>query len=188
MKVKRHLTVEGLNEIVRIKGSLNLGLSDEIKGAFAETLTTSAVQERTRVVKSIPHQMWMAGFTSGEGSFFVNIFKSSHHKVGYRVRLEFEIAQHVRDELLIESFTYFFNCGIFSRYSENMVKFRCTKFSDISTKIIPFFKESLPFGNKVLDFQYFCKIAELFENKAHLTKEGFNQTREIKEGMNSFRK
>jgi len=57
MKVKRHLTVEGLNEIVRIKGSLNLGLSDEIKGAFAETLTTSAVQERTRVVKSIPHQM-----------------------------------------------------------------------------------------------------------------------------------
>lgn len=34
MKDKKHLTVEGLDEIVRIKASLNLGLSDEIKTAF----------------------------------------------------------------------------------------------------------------------------------------------------------
>ena len=37
MEAKRHLTVEGLeglNEIVRMKASLNLGLSDEIKAAL----------------------------------------------------------------------------------------------------------------------------------------------------------
>jgi len=130
----------------------------------------------------------MAGFTSGEGSFFVNIFKSSHHKVGFQIRLEFEIAQHIRDELLMLSFTKFFGCGIISRYSKDMVKFRCTKFSDISTKIIPFFKEYLPEGNKIKDFQDFCKVAELFENNAHLTEEGLNQIREIKARMNSFRK
>lgn len=45
----------------------------------------------------------MAGLR--EGSFFVNIFKSSHHKVGYQVRQEFELAQHIRDELLMASFT-----------------------------------------------------------------------------------
>jgi hypothetical protein len=101
----------------------------------------------------------MAGFTSGEGSFFVNIFKSAHHKVGYQIRLEFEIAQHIRDGLLMLGFTNFFGCGIISRYSnENeMVKFRCTKFSDISTIIIPFFKEYLPEGNKIKDFKDFCK-------------------------------
>lgn len=136
----------------------------------------------------------MAGFTCkarGDGSFFVNIFKSSHHKDGYQVRLEFEHAQHIRDELLTVSFTSFFNCGIISRYSEDMVKFRCTKFSDISTKIIPFFKVYLPEGIKRLDFQDFCKVAELLENKAHLTElrsgGGLNQIRVIKAGMNSFR-
>lgn len=86
------------------------------------------------------------------------------------------------------SFTKFFGCGIISRYSKDMVKFRCTKFSDISTKIIPFFIEYLPEGNKIKDFQDFCKVAELFENNAHLTEEGFNQIREIKARMNSFRK
>ncbi len=82
----------------------------------------------------------MVGFTSGVGSFFVNIFKSAHHKVGYQIRLELEIAQHIRDELLRLGFTKFFGCGIISRYSNEMVKFRCTKFSDISTIIIPFLK------------------------------------------------
>lgn len=61
------------------------------------------VQERTRDAKAIPYEMWMAGLR--EGSFFVNIFKSSHHKVGYQVRQEFELAQHIRDELLMASFT-----------------------------------------------------------------------------------
>lgn len=130
----------------------------------------------------------MAGFTSGEGSFFVNIFKSAHHKVGYQIRLEFEIAQHIRDELLMLGFTKFFGCGIISRYSNEMVKFRCTKFSDLSTIIIPFFKEYLPEGNKIKDFEDFCKVGELMENKAHLTEEGLNQIREIKARMNSFRK
>jgi hypothetical protein len=32
---KAHLTVEGLNQIVNIKASLNLGLSDMLKSEFA---------------------------------------------------------------------------------------------------------------------------------------------------------
>jgi hypothetical protein len=34
MKNKKHLTIEGLKKIVTIKASINLGLSDELKGAF----------------------------------------------------------------------------------------------------------------------------------------------------------
>nr|YP_010390816.1 LAGLIDADG endonuclease [Fusarium brasilicum]UPX01610.1 LAGLIDADG endonuclease [Fusarium brasilicum]UPX01662.1 LAGLIDADG endonuclease [Fusarium brasilicum] len=192
MEAKRHLTVEGLNEIIRMKSSLNLGLSDEIQDAFAETLSTNPNQERSwNPAESIPHGMWMAGFTSGEGSFFVNIFKSTHHRVGYQVRLGFEIAQHIRDELTMATFTSFFNCGIISRYSEDMVKYRCTKFSDLNTLIIPFFKEYLPLGNKLLDFEDFGKVALLLDNKAHLTEEGLNGIRKIKAVaclMNSLRK
>lgn len=31
---KEHLTIEGVNKIVAIKASMNLGLSDELKVAF----------------------------------------------------------------------------------------------------------------------------------------------------------
>lgn len=83
----------------------------------------------------------MQGFTTGEGCFSVNIFKSSHHKLGFQVRVEFELAQRIRDSLLIESVKDYLCCGIVSSYSKGMVKFKCISFTDISSIIIPFFKE-----------------------------------------------
>ena len=35
MSNKVHLTIEGLNQIVNIKASMNLGLSDKLKSEFA---------------------------------------------------------------------------------------------------------------------------------------------------------
>jgi hypothetical protein len=43
-------------------------------------------------------------------------------------------------------------------------------------------------GVKSKDFKDFCKVAELMENKAHLTAEGLDQIRQIKAGMNTGRK
>jgi hypothetical protein len=34
MKVKRHLTLEGIQEIMAIKASINRGFSDQLKAAF----------------------------------------------------------------------------------------------------------------------------------------------------------
>jgi hypothetical protein len=44
----------------------------------------------------------MAGFTSGEGCFFVKINKGGN-KVGIGVQLVFQVAQHIRDEELMKS-------------------------------------------------------------------------------------
>jgi hypothetical protein len=38
-----------------------------------------------------------------------------------------------------------------------------------------------------LDYEDFCKVAELMKNKAHLTQEGLNQILKIKDGMNKGR-
>jgi hypothetical protein len=38
MNCKEHLTIEGLNKIVALKTSLNLGLSEELKTAFPEII------------------------------------------------------------------------------------------------------------------------------------------------------
>lgn len=80
----------------------------------------------------------MAGFSSAEGCFFVNIKKSATHKLKVNVQLEFQLIQHVRDEQLMRSINL--DCGKISR-ANNVFRLRVTKFLDLTDKIIPFFKK-----------------------------------------------
>lgn len=61
-------------------------------------------------------------------------------------------------------------------------------FSDLSNKIIPFFDKYPLFGVKFLNYQDWCKIAELISQGAHLTAEGLEKIKLIKLGMNTVRK
>ena len=61
-------------------------------------------------------------------------------------------------------------------------------FSDITEKIIPFYKKYPIVGVKVLDFNDFGKIAEMIKDKKHLTKEGLEEIKKIKSRMNTGRK
>ena len=49
------------------------------------------------------------------------------------------------------------------------------------------FKEAPIQGVKQLDFQDFCKVANLMKEDSHLTSEGLNLIREIKSTMNKSR-
>nr|ACV41171.1 ribosomal protein 3/homing endonuclease-like fusion protein [Ophiostoma megalobrunneum] len=105
IKNKDHLTKEGLNKILAIRASINLGLSDDLKEAFPNIIPV----ERPLVVnKGILDPNWIIGFTSGEGSFYIRIAKNSTLKTGYQVQLVFQIAQHVRDRALMGSLISFF--------------------------------------------------------------------------------
>ena len=104
---KEHLTLYGLRQIVAIKGAMNLGLSDKLKLFFPDIVPV----ERPIVENpKIKDPNWLAGFTEAEGCFFINIYKSQT-KLGETVKLHFEIDQHMRDDALLISFIYFFNCG-----------------------------------------------------------------------------
>lgn len=82
----------------------------------------------------------------------------------------------------------FFGAG---RYHNNenreWASYECSKFSDINSKIIPFFMEYSIVGIKAQDFKAWCKIAKLIEAKSHLTAEGLAEIVEIKNGMNKSR-
>ena len=45
--------------------------------------------------------------------------KNGRNKCGVGVQLVFQLAQHLRDELLLESFVTYFNCGRLVRVVEN---------------------------------------------------------------------
>lgn len=90
---KEHLTQKGLIAIVNIRASINLGLSDELKEAFPNTVSVKRPLVVDQVIRD-PH--WLAGFTPAEGCFFVNTTKSKTHSSGYQVRLRFQLTQHGR--------------------------------------------------------------------------------------------
>lgn len=133
----------------------------------------------------IPDPQWVAGFSNGEGCFFISTFKSKT-KTGVAVKLIFILAQHVRDERLMRSLIEFLDCGNV-HFSKEAVNFLVEKFSDLETKIIPFFVKYPILGVKAQDFKYFCRAAELMKEKKHLTQEGLDQIRKIKDGMNTGR-
>lgn len=178
-----HLTTKGLQQIVNLRASMNNGLSDKLKEAFPNT---EPVQRPSVVAQEIKDPHWLAGFTDGEGCFFINTRKSLAYNLGRQVVLMFSIAQHSRDADLLRYFCDFFACGgYYPRSNRDEGNFSVTKFSDIELKIIPFFLKYPLHGIKALDFADFCKAVEIIKAKEHLTNEGLAKIEEIKSGMNT---
>ena len=183
---KAHLTVEGLNQIVNIKASMNLGLSDILKSEFAGyTSIERPVISLDNVILD-PH--WISGFVSAEGNFDVRI-PSTNSKLGHRVQLRFRISQHSRDLRLMEKIQEFFGSGNIYKYSgKSAVSLSIVDFTDITNILVPFFSKNPIIGIKLYDYLDWCKIHSLMVNRSHLTVEGINSIQEIKSGMNTGRK
>lgn len=185
MQRGEHLTVEGLQKIVNIRASLNKGLSTSLVEAFPNN--TPVLRPSLPVSNTKLHPQWVAGFTSGDCSFKVSIRESKLYKAGSRVALIFVLTQHIRDELLLKSLIDFFKCGHTYSYKD-YVEFRCQSFIDIYEKILPFFQKYPIMGVKSRDFMDWCEVAKIIKNQAHLTEEGLDQIKEIRDRMNRNRK
>lgn len=189
MQRGEHLTVSGLEAIINIRATLNKGLTPLLIEAFPNTVAVVRPQVENLDVKSIDPQ-WVAGFTSGDGSFIVSIRNSKDSQTlaegAGRVSLTFVLIQHSRDELLMKSLVDYFGFGKAYTY-KNYTEYKSRGLSDNFEKIIPFFQKHPILGVKSLDFADWCKVALLINNKSHLTGEGFKVIRQIKAGMNKGR-
>ena len=184
MQRKEHITQEGLLTILCLRTSLNLGLSEGLKSAFPNIMPViRPIVENI----AVPHGEWLAGFTSGEGCFFVFISKSLTHALGFRVQLVFQITQHSRDKILIESLISYLGCGRLVSSSDGKVQFRVEKFSYNLEKIMVFFLSHKIRGVKSEDFKDWSEVAKLMRGGEHLTPEGLDKIVKIKAGMNKGR-
>ena len=186
---KKHLSIEGLYQIINIKASINLGLSDFLKTEFKERSRLPSIERPVINTESIPDPNWFAGFVTGEGNFDVKITPDSTFKIGYRVTLRFRVVQHERDKKLMECLAKFLKAGNIYKHSEkHAVVLSVTKFSDIYNIIVPFFEQNPLLGIKLFDYLDWCKVANIMNKGSHLTIEGLNLIRELKAGMNRGRK
>jgi hypothetical protein len=89
----------------------------------------------------------------------------------------------------MELISKYLNSGnIYKLDNRPMVSLTIVKYSDITNLIIPFFKKYPVLGVKQNDFSDWCKIAKIMNDGSHLTNEGLNLIRTIKDGMNKGRK
>ena len=183
IKQKEHLTEKGLLEILSLKGSLNLGLPDNIKNVFPNI----KIKERPKYeFKGIPSSLWISGFISGDGSFHIVLRKTGS------VFLRFSVHLHIRDlEVLDGISTYLKGKGSFNKkiiLSKNSANLQMTKYSDIVDIIIPFFDNNPILGMKSLDFEDFKKVSKIIETKEYLTNPiMYNKIVKIKSNMNLLR-
>lgn len=150
MNQKEHLIPEGLQKIIAIKGSINLGLPEKLKDSFPNIIPVFRyVVENQKIID--PY--WVSGFTNAEGCFFVKIKKSSSNRLGVQVELVFQLTQHLRDEKLINSLISYFGCGkMYKKSNVEAVDYKISKFSDLTEKLIPFFYKHKIIGVKYKDF------------------------------------
>jgi hypothetical protein len=186
MNKKEHLTDEGVIKIISLRASMNKGLSEELLKNFSGI--TSVERSSLKFSDNID-PCWLAGFTSAEGCFYVQVVKSNT-KVGYAVQLRFSLTQLPRDEFLFKKIREQLNCGnlhLKKDKKDPVVRFYVTRLSDINDIIIPLFDKYPIQGIKALDYKDFCQIASLMKNKAHLTEIGIKKIIEIKSKMNASR-
>ena len=113
--------------------------------------------------------------------------KSQSHSSGIQVRQKFIVSQHVRDVALINGLKDYFNCGDVVLDSRDLSHYIIRKVSNVSGVLIPFFAQYPLQSSKLADFFDFCEVANIINNKAHLTKEGLERIQQIKSGMNRGR-
>jgi hypothetical protein len=182
---KAHLTLEGLEKIVNIKASMNLGLSDMLISEFPGYVPV----ERPVISNDnvILNPYWISGFVSAEGNFDLRI-PPTNSKLGYRVQLRFRISQHSRDLILMQKIVQYLGSGKIYKYAgKYAISLTIVDFKDITNIFVPFFNENPIIGIKLYDFLDWCKIYSLMLNRSHLTVEGINSIRKIKSGMNTGR-
>lgn len=185
MSRKEHLRIEGLQSIINIRASINLGSSELLKEAFPKTVPVQRPAVENRVVRD---PQWVSGFTSAEGCFLVIVYKSKT-KSGVAVKLRFTLSQHARDEVLMKSLVDYLGCGKLEKTTigGGAWNFHVHKFSDVCEKIIPLFRKYPILGVKSENFKDWCNVAELMKEKKHLTQSGVDLICKLKAGMNKGR-
>ena len=188
MSKKEHLSNSGLTKIISLKASLNLGLKGWVADLFANVEPAIRPEIKVLRVEDL-NPYWVSGFICAEGCFNIVLSKNDKLKAGYRASIWFILTQNNRDSELMYKIRDLFKSGsIKCSDRDNTVELRITDFQYLKNILVPFLDKYPLIGAKALEYVDFKTVLELMDNKIHLTKEGYDQIKMIKDGMNTKRK
>ena len=177
MVTKQHLTPIGFSTVLSYYASINKGLSTKVATVYPQVVPAAKVEVN---LPKILHPEWVSGFVAGDGGFSIVIRKTTG-----QIYFRFHIAQHSRDQQLMQMFISFFECGKLSvRTNIKRCDYYVQSFENIFNKIIPHFDQYPLCNVKTLDLKSFKEAALLYEDGG---RNNTNKIQQIIDSMNSKR-
>ena len=128
---------------------------------------------------------FVVGFTDGEASFTITIYKDKEYFTGWHIQAMFQIHLHAKDLPLLKQIQSFFGVGAIQTIkSSSSVIYRVTNQKELIEIIIPFFDKYPLLTQKRADFELFKSVIILMKNREHRTREGLLKIVNIKASIN----
>lgn len=112
----------------------------------------------------------------------INTAKAKTTKLGYTVRLIYQISIHASDMKTLQGLKEYFNRGEVIE-AAGYVHLRVTNLKDILEVIIPHFSLYPLQSTKVVSYTLFKEVATVINNKEHLTLDGFKRVLRLKAAL-----
>jgi LAGLIDADG endonuclease len=135
-------------------------------------------------------EQWIVGFVDGEGCFAISVVRNAVCRLGWQVQHEFSVTQAAPSLRALELLMEYFGVGslIVNRRTDNhrtpLWRFSVKRRGDLVRVIIPFFKEHSLRIAKRSDFERFCMVLQMMQDRRHLDRPGLQRIAALTEQMN----
>lgn len=127
---------------------------------------------------------WIVGFVDGEGCFHISINKNETMKLGVQVLPEFTVVQHKSDVQILHALKAYFKCGQVRVNKQDRMCYRVRGQKHLREIIVPFFEKHQLKTKKRIAFERFRNAVLLIQKGEHLTSQGVEKCRKLREGTN----
>lgn len=128
------------------------------------------------------HPWFVTGFSDGESTFGISIYKKSASKLGWDVLIYFQLGLHKKDRIVLEKFKSYFGVG--NIYEQDVVDvYKVQSVKDLKS-IINHFDLYPLITNKRADYELWRQAVEIIKNKEHLTLQGLEKIVAIRATLN----
>jgi hypothetical protein len=180
IKEKKHLTLEGLIQILNLSYFMNKETSlrtDESKeilvnkliekyGELPTVLDIVLANNITKNKEPLTLE-FVRGLIDGDGSFNVSFVTTRR-----RINVNFTVVCELSSISVLNDLVVFFNCGIVYKLQSNAARYQVQNVEDMLDKIYPKLKDIKFNTIKQNHFEKTIKVAELIKNNGYKTDEG----------------
>jgi hypothetical protein len=161
-------------------------------GIYSDKVTGAENQQE----RLIEFRGWVIGLVDGEGCFSIGFSRQPNrrnrkgYKTGLQVTPRFVVTQGASSVCALEALQEFFGCGPMfvnqrrDNHKEHLCQYIVAGRSDLTERIIPFFRRYPLRTAKQGDFEKFATCVELMETGRHVTPLGILEIIRIAETMN----
>ena len=201
MKDKKHLTLEGLLQIIEIayfmneyttlrNNSAKFKILSEIRkkygnlpagGSHQEPIILSKVSGRYKIRQDhLPlNKEFVRGLVDGDGSFNI-AFRSDSKKIG----LNFTVVQENSSISVLHELISFFNCGNVYKLPSEASRYQVQSKEELINKVLPIFKEMSLNTRKQQNLDKFIKVCNILNLSWYKEDESLLKIVEIAWDMN----